>query len=201
MYKTVSKFMQRRLAQGYVSLDSNKRVRTGGKPAFKPVPDGLKKAFQSKTFVNGRVSSKVKGGYRVKINGYLAFCPASEMHPKVISSTTLAHLKRTSQPYAVIDVSSISVVVSRRRAAAAVAWENAKRASARGTTLLGTVINIQAYGLFVDLDGVTGLAHISKTPCRCPEDLKRKYKAGQIVDVIVLEVIDEGKRLSLCVRD
>jgi len=61
VYKTVSKFMQRRLAQGYVSLDDNKRVRTGGKPAFRPVPDSLKKAFQSKTFVNGRVSSKVKG--------------------------------------------------------------------------------------------------------------------------------------------
>ena len=193
MYKTVSKFMQRRLAQGYVSLDDNKRVRTGGKPAFRPVPDSLKKAFQSKTFVNGRVSSKVKGGYKIKIGGYLAFCPASEMHPKNIPFKVLEQLKKTPHCYAVIDVSHISVVVSRRQAAAAVAWDHVRRASSRGIALQGTVVNIQPYGLFVDLDGVTGLAHISKTPCWCQEDLNSKYKLGQLVDVVVLEVAEGGR--------
>jgi small subunit ribosomal protein S1 len=202
MYKGASKYLQRRAAQGVSSVEAARIERARQKKkALMPVPDSLKKAFNSKKHVHGRLLSQVNGGYKVIVNGYNTFCPSSEMYPRDISAQVLKQLKKTPHPYVVIDVSLTSVVVSRKLAVKVIAWETVKKASSLGTSLHGEVVNIQPYGLFVDLDGITGLAHISKTPSSCPEDLKRKYKVGQSVNVIVLEVIEADRRISLCVRD
>ena len=81
-------------------------------------------------------------------------------------------------------------------------WENIEERAPKGAVLEGTVKRIVSYGAFVEVfPGVEGLVHISRishqhigTPHEVLED-------GQKVDVKVVDVNAEDKRLSLSIKD
>jgi uncharacterized protein len=70
-----------------------------------------------------------------------------------------------------------------------------------GMTLEGVVTNVTKFGAFVDV-GVhqDGLVHISQMADRFVNDPNDIVKVGQVVDVRVLEVNTELKRISLSMR-
>jgi S1 RNA binding domain protein len=68
-----------------------------------------------------------------------------------------------------------------------------------GTILEGTVINITNFGAFVDVDGKTGLVHISEVADTFVKDIKDYLKEQDKVKVKVLSV-DEGGKISLSIK-
>lgn len=70
-----------------------------------------------------------------------------------------------------------------------------------GMKLQGTVTNVAAFGAFIDI-GVhqDGLVHISHVCEEFIDDIHKKVKVGQIVDVYVLEVDAARKRISLSIK-
>lgn len=71
-----------------------------------------------------------------------------------------------------------------------------------GSKIQGVVSNIAAYGLFVEVQpGVTGLVHVSEISWTNKiVDLSRIYKVGDKVDVIVLSIDKESKRVALSIK-
>jgi uncharacterized protein len=67
-----------------------------------------------------------------------------------------------------------------------------------GMTLEGVVTNVAAFGAFVDL-GVhqDGLIHISQLANRFVKDPRDFVRVGQVVNVTVLEVDAQRKRIAL----
>jgi uncharacterized protein len=67
--------------------------------------------------------------------------------------------------------------------------------------LEGTVSNVAAFGAFVDV-GVheDGLVHVSQLADRFVKDPSEVVKAGDVVEVRVLEVDLKRKRISLSMR-
>jgi uncharacterized protein len=67
-----------------------------------------------------------------------------------------------------------------------------------GMTLEGVVTNVAAFGAFVDL-GVhqDGLIHISQLADRFVKDPRDFVRVGQVVNVTVLEVDVQRKRIAL----
>jgi ribosomal protein S1 len=61
----------------------------------------------------------------------------------------------------------------------------------------GTVRSVQPYGAFVDLGGVDGLLHVSAMSHTRVSDPKKIVKEGDKVQVMVLGVDKEKKRVSL----
>jgi predicted RNA-binding protein with RPS1 domain len=64
----------------------------------------------------------------------------------------------------------------------------------------GVVSNIASFGLFVDLGGVEGLVHVSQlswNPIKHPAEL---FKIGQEVEVQVLSVDKEKKKIALSIK-
>lgn len=61
----------------------------------------------------------------------------------------------------------------------------------------GPVVNIVKFGIFVDLDGVDGLVHISKLDWQRIDHPSDLFKVGDEVDVKVIEVDVERERVSL----
>ena len=81
-------------------------------------------------------------------------------------------------------------------------WDEAKASFVVGTRLKGRVTNITDYGAFVELsDGVEGLVHVSEMSWT-----KKNVHPGKIVsssqevEVMVLEIDDSKRRISLSLR-
>ncbi len=152
---------------------------------------GLELAYSAKTPVQGVVTKAVKGGLEVEIGSTRAFCPVSQIDrqftadPAVYEGQTLTFL--------VLEIreGGRSVVVSRR---AYLEQEQVSRASEAltrirvGDELEGTVTSTQAYGAFVDLDGVEGMVHISELAHGRVSSVKDFLTIGEHVKVKVLEI-------------
>ncbi|WP_318617323.1 30S ribosomal protein S1 [Sporosarcina sp. YIM B06819] len=81
-------------------------------------------------------------------------------------------------------------------------WEGIEHKAPKGAVLTGTVKRLVSYGAFVEvLPGVEGLVHISRISHKHIGTPHEVLKEGQQVDVKVLEVNREEKRLSLSIKD
>ncbi len=62
-----------------------------------------------------------------------------------------------------------------------------------GSIVQGKVSGITNFGVFVDIDGCTGMVHISEVARNYVKDLKEFVKMGQEVMVKVISISPEGK--------
>jgi small subunit ribosomal protein S1 len=78
-------------------------------------------------------------------------------------------------------------------------WQNAGEKYATGTTHVATVKNMTNFGVFVELeDGIDGLIHISDLSWSKKVNHPNEFtKVGEKLDVVVLELDIENRKLSL----
>ena len=159
----------------------------------------LEEAFSQKSAVVGTVTGVVKGGLTVDV-GVRAFMPASrsgvrdaaEMEKLIGQEITCRIIK--------LDVADEDVVVDRRVLAeeqAHVLEQSRYSELKEGDIVSGQVRSLAAYGAFVDLGGIDGLLHISDiawSRVTTPEDV---LAIGQQLQLKVLKVDPESKRISL----
>lgn len=69
----------------------------------------------------------------------------------------------------------------------------------KGAILEGKVVNITAFGAFIEIEGKTGLVHISEVSTSYVKDIKEVLKLGDVVKVKVLNM-DESGKISLSIR-
>lgn len=69
-----------------------------------------------------------------------------------------------------------------------------------GSTVEGIVTGIMPFGVFVDLDGVEGLVHISEIAWEKVSHPSNYFKVGQKIKVMVLGVDDASNKLALSVK-
>jgi len=163
----------------------------------------LETAFQEKLAVVGTVTAVVKGGLNVDV-GVRAFMPASRSGTR--DAAELEKLVGTEITCRItkLDVTEEDVVVDRRvvleeqARALAQANQDALQASIKvGDTVTGRVRTLMPYGAFIDLGGIDGLLHISDislSRVNKPEDV---LTVGQEIQVRVLKIDPENKKLSL----
>lgn len=81
-------------------------------------------------------------------------------------------------------------------------WEGIEDKAPKGAVLQGTVKRLVSYGAFVEvLPGVEGLVHISRISHDHIGTPNEVLSEGQNVDVKVLDVNPDDKRLSLSIKD
>lgn len=81
-------------------------------------------------------------------------------------------------------------------------WAAVDGALSVGARVKGTISSITEYGLFVELlKGVEGLVHISEISwTERISDLRKHYKVGEEIEVLVVSVDKENRRMSLSVK-
>ena len=160
---------------------------------------GLEKAFAEKTAIPANVIAVVKGGLQVDL-GVRGFVPASrsgardaaEME-KLVGEEILVRITK-------LDVENEDVVADRRVVLEEEALASRARRQAEiaeGAVLDGTVRSITGYGAFVDLGGVDGLLHISDIAWSRVADVNDVLNLGQQIEVKVLKVDAETRKISL----
>ena len=81
-------------------------------------------------------------------------------------------------------------------------WENIEERAPKGSVFEGTVKRLVSYGAFVEVfPGVEGLVHISRISHQHIGTPHEVLEEGQKVDVKVVDVNTEEKRLSLSIKD
>ncbi len=160
---------------------------------------GLEAAFAEKRTIAGTVLETVKGGLRVDV-GVRAFMPASRSGVREMADLE----KLVGQPIECritkLDTASEDVVVDRR-----VVIEEQERATREeafqrleeGSVVHGTVRTITDFGAFIDLGGVDGLLHVSDMSYARGVKPSEVVKAGDELDVKILKINRDARKISL----
>jgi small subunit ribosomal protein S1 len=151
------------------------------------------------SIVKGKVLRKVKGGLMVDI-GMEAFLPGSQIDNKRIKNLDDYIDKTYEFKILKINIDRKNVVVSRRELL------EAERISKK-TELLdniiegdireGVVKNITDFGVFLDLDGIDGLLHITDMTWKRIKHPSEMVSLGQKLQVMILNVDKDKGRVAL----
>ena len=160
---------------------------------------GLQAAFAEGTVVGGVVQEVIKGGLRVDI-GARAFMPASRSGARDVAEMEKLVGQEIRCRITKLDVEKEDVVVDRR---VVLEQEERERRDAafsaihEGQVVNGTVKTLMDFGAFIDLGGVDGLLHVadmSWSRVNKPADV---LKVGDPVEVKVLKVNSDTRKISL----
>jgi small subunit ribosomal protein S1 len=151
------------------------------------------------SIVKGKVLRKVKGGLMVDI-GMEAFLPGSQIDNKRIKSLDEFIGRTYDFKILKINLDRRNIVVSRREL---LEDERVSRKAEmldhihEGTLHTGVVKNITDFGVFLDLDGVDGLLHITDMTWKRIKHPSEMVHLGQELEVVVLHVDKEKGRIAL----
>ena len=160
----------------------------------------LEASMEQGSVVQGLVTSKVKGGLTVMINGIRAFLPGSLVDIRPVKDTSPYEGKQLDFKVIKLDRKRNNVVVSRRAVLEESLGEEREKllsTLSEGAIVKGIVKNITDYGAFVDLGGIDGLLHITDLAWRRVKHPSEVLAVGDEVEAKVLKFDQEKNRVSL----
>jgi len=161
--------------------------------------DGVVKAKESQTPLEGTVVRQVKGGFIVDV-GLEGFLPASQVDRRPPKDPAALVGQKVRVIVLEMDPKKGSVVLSRRQILekeAAVKREETLKAIEAGNTYSGTVTSLTGFGAFVDIGGIEGLLRLSDVDWRRFEKLSDVLSVGETIDVKVLKFDPATRKISL----
>ncbi|MBR3847882.1 MAG: bifunctional 4-hydroxy-3-methylbut-2-enyl diphosphate reductase/30S ribosomal protein S1 [Oscillospiraceae bacterium] len=165
--------------------------------------DDVELARQDKTTVEGTVVDTNSGGVIVSVSGLRVFVPASQTGlPRNAEMTDMLKkkvqlkIKEVNRPRRRIVGSIKEVSFEARREAMERIWSDIEV----GKAYKGVVRSLMSYGAFIDIGGVDGMLHISEMSWKRIGHPSEMFKEGDVVDVFVIALDAEKKKISLGYR-
>jgi len=168
----------------------------------KEVREQILGRLESGQVVEGKISNIVDFGAFVDLDGIDGLIHISEL--------SWSHVNHPSEVVAIGDTVRIKVLdIDRDRQRISLGlkqtqedpWQRVVSAHRPGDVLEGTVTKVVAFGAFVEiLPGVEGLVHISELADHHVESPSEVVEPGSTLDVKILEIDEERRRLSLSVK-
>lgn len=150
--------------------------------------------------VQGLVKSKVRGGLIVDVDGVESFLPGSQIDISPVHNPD-DYLGNTYD-FKLIKISNDrrNIILSRRELMEEQISD--KRDAlldtlVKGERRIGKVKNITDFGVFVDLDGIDGLLHITDLSWGRVKHPSEIVEPGQELEVVILDVDQDRGRVSL----
>ena len=155
------------------------------------------------SILKGLITSSVKGGMTVDVQGIKAFLPGSLA--EVVPTKDLEHLVGNYEEFKVIklDKDKNNVVLSRKAVLQEANSEEREKllsSLAEGQVIKGVVKNLTDYGAFVDLGGIDGLLHITDISWSRINHPSEAIRIGENIDVKIIKYDAEAKKVSLGVK-
>jgi len=159
----------------------------------------LEKSYEANEQIEGLITSRVKGGFTVDMQGAVAFLPGSQVDVRPLRD--ISHLMSAPHKFAILkmDHRRGNIVVSRR---AVIEEERAEQRAeiidnlAEGQVVEGIVKNVTDYGAFIDLGGIDGLLHVTDISWKRINHPSEILSVGETIKVVITKISD-SKRLSL----
>lgn len=161
-------------------------------------------AYKSRSLIEAKVSSAVKGGLVVDYNGIRGFIPASQVSKETDEPIESFVGKTLSIKIIEINRRQGKVVMSHKMAAGEKQRVDSHKIFDElevGQVRHGTVTSIKNFGAFVDIGGVEGLIHLSELSWKRVNHPSDLLKVGQELDVFVLGVDKENRKVALGLKE
>ncbi|MFO0907726.1 MAG: S1 RNA-binding domain-containing protein [Isosphaeraceae bacterium] len=150
--------------------------------------------------VEARVTKTNKGGLEVEVNGIRGFLPIGQILLGRVEDASVFIGQKLRAVVTEANARERNLVVSCRELLEKERAEQREKTWAtleEGQVRHGVVRSIKDFGAFVDLGGVDGLLHIAEMSWSRLTDPSTVLKIGQELDVKVLKIDRENKKLSL----
>lgn len=163
----------------------------------------IEEAYENETIVSGKVSIVTKGGVIVPKHGTNIFIPISLLATRYVDD--LSEYKDKEVEFKIIEIDARRRRVIGDRKSLLMKKIEAEKETALeklevGKRVVGTVKNITGYGVFIDLGGIDGFAHISNLSWKHIKSPKEVVTIGQEVEVKIMEIDNENKKVSLTMK-
>ena len=170
----------------------------------------LQQMHESGDVIEAKVVNYNKGGLLVNLDGVRGFVPASQVSgisrgPETQKQSDMAKLVGTSLPLKVIEINRNRnrLILSERQAVQEVR-EGRKgellSSLKEGDVRTGVVTSVCDFGAFVDIGGADGLVHLSEISWSRVKHPSEVLKPGDKVQVYVLGVDNDRKRIALSIK-
>ena len=203
----LSVFNGQELEFNIIEVDRVKRRFIGGRKALVEQEIAAKRAalfetIQAGSRVNGTVSRLTDFGAFVDLGGVDGLIHISEMSWGRISNPKEVLKEGQEVEGFVLDVDKEKGKISLSlKDADKNPWKLAAEKYAVGSIVEGKVVRMVPFGAFVELEpGVDGLVHISQIANKHVVKPEDELKVGEVINVKVLEVNPEQKKISLSKR-
>ncbi|MDR0590674.1 MAG: 30S ribosomal protein S1 [Puniceicoccales bacterium] len=154
------------------------------------------------SIVHGKIKGKTKGGLIVNI-GVDAFLPGSQVDTQAPKNLDQYIGQTHDFKIIKINLERKNIVISRRELIEEERKEKRFKAMTSiqvGNICRGVVKNITDYGVFVDLDGLDGLLHITDMSWGRISHPAELVRVGEEIEVMVLEIDPEKGRVALGIK-
>ncbi|MEG4212976.1 S1 RNA-binding domain-containing protein [Microcoleus sp. S13_B4] len=141
-----------------------------------------------------RVSGANKGGVTVDVQGMRGFIPRSHLAQRDNIESLIGQSLTVN--FLEVDREREKLVLSQRMAT----QSNAFTQLQIGQLVEGKVSSIKPFGVFVDLEGVSGLLHIKQVSQKYIDNLGKVFAPGQPLKAIVIDLDESRGRISLSTR-
>jgi small subunit ribosomal protein S1 len=154
----------------------------------------LKTLIKENLIVCGQLEKSTRSGKIVRVEGLKAFIANSHL-PKYYRRKKLRQL---SLPLKFIELSERknTIFLSCKLAH----FKNQSKFLKIYQSVSGCITQIKPYGLFININGLKGLLHISEISSQRITDLTKMFRKGQLINVTILYINLERGRLSLSLK-
>jgi len=158
------------------------------------------KSCEEGSVINGIIRNRVRGGMIVDVNGVEAFLPGSQVDVIPVHHTDDYVGREFEFKIIKINEDRRNIILSRRELIEERLKVKKRELLATieaGQVRRGKVKNITDFGVFVDLDGMDGLLHITDMSWGRIRHPSEMVKVGEELEVVILDVNQERERVSL----
>lgn len=141
-----------------------------------------------------RVTGVNKGGVTGDVEGLRGFIPRSHLQQRDQLDSLVGQLLTAT--FLEVNPEAKKLVLSQRDAMRATAIAKLEK----GALMAGKIVSMKPYGVFVDLNGVTGLLHIKEVSGTHIDSLNNLFKVGQEIKVVIFDIDEYKNRLSLSTK-
>lgn len=163
----------------------------------------LENAFESGIPIEGTVEKEIKGGFEIKIGDSRAFCPYSQIGKKRVENPEEYIGKNLTFKILEYSENGRNVLVSNRailKEEQKNQIEILKKTLQENMTVKGTVISLQDFGAFVEINGVQALLPISEISRSRVEDIHQSLSVGQEIETAVIKLDWQNERITLSLK-
>lgn len=162
-------------------------------------------AFEKHRPIMGTIKRIVKGGFDVDLGGDIhAFLPISQADDRKIDEPRDLLDKKVEFLIERLSLENkANIVVNRRKLLLALVDKARNKffeSAQVGDVVKGTVKSFTSFGAFVDLGGFDGLLHINDMSWGHVTKPKQFVKKGQEIELKVIKLDPEGKRINLSLK-
>ena len=163
----------------------------------------MEQAFENKEEVTGIIISRCKGGFIVTVESCLCFLPASQLDLRPLKN--FDHLMKTPQTFECVklDKKRGNIVLSRRAVIEKIRNKDKSKIISKlkeGDIVQGVVKNLTDWGVFIDLNGVDALLHITDISWSRINKPSELLSLGQSIKVKITKIESDKLKISVSIK-